>query len=178
MKLNIIKTGMLLLVLLLVSCKATIESVSDYSDKANFNNYKTFAFAKEHWTYLSQLDQDRIFNTIEKELNKQGLKKSYNPDLMISIITGKEDLTKVHNNITYAYGYWDDYPISNMQVIKSTEGTLTIHLVDTKTQKLVWEGKGNGVIRKNYNKAEKEKRIKDFVVEILSKYPPNRISKK
>jgi hypothetical protein len=165
--------GIFLLVVSLVSCKATIDTVTDYNDKINFKTYKTFNFTQEHWSYLSELDQDRILKAIETELNSKGLTKSYNPDMYITIITGKEDQTKVQNNISYRYGYWDTYPINDIQVIKTTEGSLAIHMIDSKTQKLIWEGKGIGIIEKKYTKEEKEDKIRDFVKAIISKFPPN-----
>lgn len=165
--------SILLITVSLSSCKSTIDIVTDYNDNVNFKTYKTFNFTQEHWSYLSELDQDRILNAIELELKNKGLTKSYNPDIYITIITGKENQTKVQNNVSYRYGYWDTYPINDIQVIKTTEGSLAIHMIDSKTQKLIWEGKGLGIIEKNYTKEKKEEKIKDFVKEIISKYPPN-----
>ena len=55
-------------------------------------------------------------------------------------------------------------------VSTSTQGTLYIDLIDAKKKELVWQGMGTGYLSRNMEK--KEARIKEFVEEIMTKYPP------
>ena len=52
-----------------------------------------------------------------------------------------------------------------------TEGSLYIDVIDTKNKELVWQGRGVGTLNNIKNIEKKEKRIKQFVAEILEKYP-------
>jgi hypothetical protein len=56
------------------------------------------------------------------------------------------------------------YPINQI------EGTLYINLIDSKTKKLIWQGKGRGGLNE-YIKNRDEK-ISHFVSEILNNFPP------
>jgi hypothetical protein len=55
-------------------------------------------------------------------------------------------------------------------VSTSSEGTLTIDLIDAKKKEMIWQGEGTGFLTKNTNK--KDENIKTFVNKILSQYPP------
>jgi alanyl-tRNA synthetase len=48
-----------------------------------------------------------------------------------------------------------------------------IDLIDAKTKELVWQGKGVGTLNNIGNIDKKEARIREFVSEILEKYPPS-----
>ncbi|MDB4242372.1 DUF4136 domain-containing protein, partial [Polaribacter sp.] len=52
-----------------------------------------------------------------------------------------------------------------------SEGTLFIDFIDRKKKELIWQGVGTGALRMQ-SREKKELRIKEFVNEILAKYPP------
>ena len=45
-------------------------------------------------------------------------------------------------------------------------------MIDANKKELAWQGIGVGVLNFTDNKAKKEERIKEFVLEIMKKYPP------
>jgi hypothetical protein len=57
-----------------------------------------------------------------------------------------------------------------------TEGSLYIDLIDVKSKELVWQGRGVGTLNNMTNIDKKEARIREFVAEILRKYPPNALA--
>ncbi|MFT5737307.1 MAG: hypothetical protein ACI9SG_001656, partial [Maribacter sp.] len=61
-------------------------------------------------------------------------------------------------------------------VSTSTEGSLYIDLVDTKSKQLVWQGKGEGTLANTKNIQKKEQRIKEFVSQIMEQYPPSGVT--
>ena len=69
MKLLKLLTLTLLVTLTLSSC-SSVKVSSDYDTKANFKEYKTFAFYKKgiDKASVSDLDKKRIMRAIEKEL--------------------------------------------------------------------------------------------------------------
>ena len=168
----------LLLLLATYSC-VSVRVTSDYDSKTDFSKFKTFAFYKKgiEKVDLSDLDKRRILRAIETELLAKGMTKSENPDVLISIFTKSKEKINVYDNSYYGwypwyYGYGPYGRGMHNNVSKSTEGTLFIDMIDANKKELAWQGIGVGVLNFTYNKAKKEERIKEFVLEIMKKYPP------
>jgi hypothetical protein len=176
---RILKTVPLLVILLVVTSCVSVRVATDYDRKANFNDYKTFAFFKTgiDKAEISDLDKRRILRAIESELLAKGFTKSENPDLLISLFTKSNQRVDVYNNY-WGYGGWGwggygpgwGWGWNQPNVSTSTEGTLYIDLIDAKKKELVWQGMGTGYLSRNMDK--KEERIKEFVAEIMKQYPP------
>ena len=177
---------LVLTVLFIVTSCASVKVASNYDDKTNFGDYKTFAFYKKgvDKVDISDLDKRRILKAIEKELEAKGLTKSKNPDVLVNIFTKSRKKIDVYNNNRY-FGWYPWYyggfgPLglgfgSNayQTVTKSTEGTLFIDLIDAKKKELAWQGVGTGALRSAKNIEKKEERISEFVTEIMANYPPS-----
>ena len=174
------KKGILLLlsIILLSSCNA-IKVVADYDSNVDFNKYKTFAFYKPEIdkAKISDLDKKRILRAIETELLAKGFTKSNNPDMLVGIFTKSREKVNVNQNNNFGYGFgWGFNPYwgginNNLSVNQYTEGTLFIDFIDKEKKELVWQGIGTGALKLN-NRAKKEERIKLFVEEIISRFPP------
>ncbi|MCL7764090.1 DUF4136 domain-containing protein [Polaribacter sp. Z014] len=163
---------------LLTSCSA-IKVTTDYDSKVDFNQYKTFAFYKPgiDKAEISDLDKKRILRAIESELLTQGFSKSDNPDMLVSIFTKSREKVNVNQNNGFGYGYgwgWSPWMMggmnNNINVSQYTEGTLFIDFIDKKKKELIWQGIGTGAL-KLQNREKKEARIKEFVKEIISRFP-------
>tara|TARA_B100000795_G_scaffold55758_1_gene36718 strand:+ start:117 stop:698 length:582 start_codon:yes stop_codon:yes gene_type:complete len=177
-----IKPLLLTLVILFSSCSAVKVAV-DYDSKVDFKKYKTFAFYKTgiDKAKISDLDKKRILRAIESELSLLGLVKSENPDMLVSIFTKSREKVDVNQNNNYGYGYgfgwgwnpWMGNGLNNnsMNISQYTEGTLFIDFIDKQKKELVWQGVGTGAL-KIQNLEKKEARVKEFVKEIVSKFPP------
>ena len=181
---KLLNTLSLLALLIMLSSCSSVRVATDYDKGANFSEYKTFAFFKTgiDKAEISDLDKRRILRAIEAELLAKGFAKSENPDLLISLFTKSQQRVDVYNN-SWGYGAWGwggwgpwggygpgwgwGYQPS---VSTSTQGTLYIDLIDAQKKELVWQGMGTGYLSKNVDK--KEARIKEFVAEIMAKYPP------
>ncbi|QNM85709.1 DUF4136 domain-containing protein [Polaribacter pectinis] len=162
---------------ILTSC-SSIKVTSDYDTKVDFNQYKTFAFYKPgiDKAEISDLDKKRILRAIEAELLAKGFSKSDNPDMLVSIFTKSREKVNVHqNNFGYGFGWgwnpWMGNGMNNVNVSQYTEGTLFIDFIDKEKKELVWQGVGTGAL-KMQNREKKEIRIKEFVKEIISRFPP------
>ncbi|MCB4799430.1 DUF4136 domain-containing protein [Neotamlana laminarinivorans] len=178
-----LKTLPLLAFFMVFSSCTSVRVAADYDKKADFNNYKTFAFFKTgiDKAEISDLDKRRILRAIEAELLAKGFTKSENPDLLVSLFTKSNQRVDVYNN-TWGNGAWGwggwgpgfgpgwgwgwNQPTTSV----STEGTLFIDLIDANKKELIWQGMGTGYLSRNVEK--KEERIKEFVSEIMKKYPP------
>lgn len=166
-----------LLLLLMVSC-SSVSVFTDYDTKANFDNYKTFAFYKPgiDKAKISDLDKKRIMRAIETELLAKGMTKSKTPDVLVSLFTkSRERINVNNNNIGFGFGYaWNPWVWqggTNLNINQYTEGTLFIDIIDANKKELLWQGVGSGALT-NRSPEYKEARVNEFVKEVLSKYPP------
>ncbi|MWW23941.1 DUF4136 domain-containing protein [Algibacter lectus] len=177
-----LKTLPLLALLIVVTSCSSVKVAADYDKDANFNSYKTFAFFKTgiDKAEISDLDKRRILRAIEAELIAKGFTKSEDPDLLISLFTKANQRVDVYNN-SWGRGAWGwggyggfgpgwGWGFNQPSVSTSTQGVLFIDLIDAKKKELVWQGMGSGYLTQNMEK--KDERIKEFVAEIMMKYPP------
>ena len=177
---KLLKTLPILVLLVLVSSCSSVRVAADYDKSASFNDYKTFAFFKTgiDKAEISDLDKRRILRAIEAELLAKGYTKSENPDLLISLFTKSQQRVNVYNNTWgnawgwggFGPGWGWGWGWNQPSVSTSTQGTLYIDLIDANKKELVWQGMGTGYLSRNIEK--KEERIKEFVKEIMTKYPP------
>jgi len=174
---KIYKLFILVCIGILTSC-SSVKVVSDYDVQVDFSTYKTFAFYKKgiDKASVSDLDKKRIMRAIENELNKKGLVKSTNPDILVSIFTkSREKVNVTDNNFGYGFG-WGYNPwffgSTNLNINQFTEGTLFIDFIDKNKNELVWQGIGSGAMKMT-NIDKKEERINEFVNKIILAYPPN-----
>ena len=97
--------------------------------------------------------------------------------MLVSIFTKSREKVNVNqNNFGYGFGWgWNPWMMNgmqnNMSISQYSEGTLFIDFIDRKKKELIWQGVGTGALRMQ-SREKKELRIKEFVNEILAKYPP------
>lgn len=166
-----------ILALLFLSSCVSVRVASDYDKEADFNSYKTYAFYKTgiDKAEISDLDKKRILKAIDAEMSSRGFTKSQNPDILISIFTKEKERVDIYNsywNGRYTWGWNPSFYGNGSNVYSRTEGSLYIDLIDTKNKELVWQGKGVGTLSNSQKIEKKEARIKEFVSQILQKYPP------
>lgn len=173
------KIAFLLFGILLFSACSSIKVTSDYDTQVNFSKYKTFAFYKTgiDKAEISDLDKKRILRAIESELVAKGFTKSENPDMLVSIFTKSRERVNVsQNNFGWGWGWgwnpwWWGNGMNNVSVNQFTEGTLFVDFIDKEKKELIWQGVGTGALKMD-DRAKKEKRIQEFVKEIIARFPP------
>ncbi len=181
------------LALLFLSSCTSVRVLSDFDKSANFNSYKSYAFYKTgiDKSQISDLDKKRILRAIEAEMSAKGFVKSTNPDILVSIFTKEREQVDIYNNYWggggFGWGwspyYWgggfaNGYGRGGNRVSTQTKGSLYIDLIDAKNKELVWQGKGDGSLSNSKKIEKKEKRIHEFVSEIMTQYPPEAVASK
>ena len=180
-----------LAVLMLASSCVSVRVIADYDRNADFNAYKSYAFYKTgiDKAQISDLDKKRILRAIENEMAGKGFVKSESPDLLVSIFTKEREQVDVYNNLGWGWGGWGwggfgwgpgwgwgwgpGWGWGGNAVSTRTEGSLYIDLIDARTKELIWQGRGVGTLNNIGNIEKKEARIREFVSEIMERYPPN-----
>jgi len=151
------------IVFLLASCGTTAHIEKD--DNIDFSNYKTFAWidkdggGKHDHNRNNDLTEQRIRDAVNKELEKSaGWRETKNkPDVLLSydilVERGTKENTSpvytrpfsrlVYNPYTRRYAtiyYPSQFAGYETDERSIKEGTVTISMIDTKTDKTVWQG--------------------------------------
>ncbi|MGC4129509.1 MAG: DUF4136 domain-containing protein [Bergeyella sp.] len=159
----------------LTSC-SPFQVRSDYAETADFSTYKTYKLRIDDLK-LNDLDKDRVLNELSKQLQSKGLAPGENPDLIVNVKANHKKITDVQTSRPY-YGWGWGGPwgfgggFGTTWSSNYNQGGLTVDLIDAKTQKLVWQGIGNG-LSVDSPKA-KQKQIPEILSEIMANYPPKK----
>ena len=160
----------------LTSC-SPFQVRSDYAETANFNNYKTYKLRIDDLK-LNDIDKDRVLNELSKQLQSRGLSVGENPDLIVNVKANHKKIQDVNMDRSFGgmYGWGGPFGwgvgMNRTWTNNYNQGALIVDLIDSRTQKLVWQGVGSG-ISVDSPKA-KQKQIPKIMEEIMATYPPGR----
>ena len=170
----------------------TVNVRSGVEPHADFSRYHTFNFAEpsnspDH-PHLTQTNRLRIQSAVVQELAKRACLQADQPDLFfyIDFATSVETYDKsnptvqggsIGANLSAHYGLLYDDKLGSQPVVNYTEGTLSFRAVDTKQNRLVWEGVAKGALYQDRPDDLVQKRIREAVQAVFAKYPvkPGRV---
>lgn len=169
------RTLAILVVFLSFACTSSLVTVEDDSYK-NFDltAYKSFGFMDIENTNPSNPEFEKAIDLLKQEvaegMEARGLSKSENPELKINLGLVVEE--KVQTRTTslatdpFMYTGQRNYTWQSQEVPVNTykEGSVTLHLVDSKNNEAVWVGSIDRVVPK---KEEKKAEAIKFAVEEL-----------
>jgi hypothetical protein len=149
-------SGFLSFVFLLASCASTAHIEKD--DAADFKSYRTFAWMDKENSSSNMMEQ-KMRQAVNRELEKSAGWKEVNnrPDVLLSYDVLVEKNIQEKNDPVYSRPYTRVvynpytrrystiyYPSEFLGYDRSQhevrEGTVTITMIDTKTDKAVWQG--------------------------------------
>lgn len=154
-----IGAGILSLVLLITSCSSTAHIEKD--DTVDFSRYQTFAWLERDGDEKPSKDdlvELKIRDAVNRELVRTGWKETTNkPDIILNYDVLVERNIEERNNPVYSRPYTRTvynpytrryatiyYPSQFMGYERDQrmvrEGTVTITMIDSKTNKAVWQG--------------------------------------
>jgi hypothetical protein len=167
--------GIILMVTLLAAPAVAQKVYVDYDKSVDFASYKTFAWKAPSEASLegeSPLMHERIAKAIELQLVSGGLAvDNQDPDLYVTYHTSsEEEVTFSTSHMGYDYGpgwgwdpYWDDWGGMGMGMGTSTttahtyeQGTLIIDVWDARTDKAIFRGTAEAVVKAKPEKAAKQ----------------------
>lgn len=155
-------SGYFSFVFLLASCGTTAHIEKD--DHTDFSKYKTFAWidkdgeGKDDRNHRNDLTEQQIRAAVNKELEKSGWREVKNrPDVLLSYDVLVEKGTRETSNPVYTRPFsrivYNPYTRRYTTIYYPSqfvgydrderavkEGTVTISMIDTRTDKTVWQG--------------------------------------
>lgn len=149
---------------------------TDYAETAQFSTYKTYKLRIDDLK-MNDIDKDRVLNEISKQLQIKGLKSEETPDLIVNVKANHKKIRDVQTHSPYGMWGWGNpwnwgIGFGRTWTSNYNEGSLIIDLIDAKTQKLIWQGIGDGIYVDSPK--SKQKQIPQIVSEIMANYPPKR----
>jgi hypothetical protein len=155
--------------LILAGCSAPAHIEKD--ENADFSRYKTFSWIDHNSGKKGKgngLEEQHVHDAVSKELKKQGWKEvSSNPDLLVSydVLVERNNRRQTDpvysqsfsrlffNPYTRRYGtiyYPSQFLGYNDYNVPVREGTLTITMMDARTDKTVWQGWSTDEVNSKY----------------------------
>lgn len=162
------------LLLLLSGTAAVAQSVqTDYDHTFNLANLKTFSFIQQARgpgdpLTGSPINDRRIHDALNSQLQANGLAESAKPDFLVGyIVTTKTGLDIQDNR----YGWFQRR--GTIDVDQVTEGTLVVVFVDSATQQEVWRGYATGTINPKHLNED----VGKAVTKLIQKFKKNQAGK-
>lgn len=163
------RTGLLAMLgaLLLGGCGGSLNVKTDWNTTVDFTKYKTFDFKHDTLGY-SNFTQQRIRGEITNTLMSKGVARdSVNPELIVvwRVKLSSETQTTTVSTGGYAYGpawggyggYWGGYGGTGMTTTSQQQvplGALTVAMVDSKTNHLIWRGEADAQLNDGASNAQ------------------------
>ena len=165
----------ILLVLLFTSCHV-VRVQTDYEKETDFSNYSTYNYFSDLETGLSELDEKRLIKVLDAAMQAEGILLSEEPDFLINIQSG---IYQTPRNNTVGVGLGGTgrnvgggvsmgIPIGQSNVQRE----ISFDFVDSQKDMLIWQAISKSHLNENVTPLEREKKLKEIVEKVLSKYPP------
>ncbi len=167
--------GYMLLVFLFTSCHV-VRVQTDYEKETDFSNYSTYNYFSDLETGLSELDEKRLIKNLDAAMQTEGILLSEEPDFLINIESG---IYQTPRNNTVGVGVGGTgrnvgggvsvgIPIGQANVQRE----IIFDFVDSQKDLLFWQATSKSSLNENATPVEREKKLKELVEKVLSKYPP------
>jgi hypothetical protein len=155
---------------------------TDWNTTIDFTKYSTWNFKIDTLPY-STFTQQRLRQAIGDEMMKHGLTRdTLNPQLIVVYRINLSSQTQVQTVGYGGYGYgpawggyggyWGGYGsagVSTTTVSQIPLGALTLAMVDTKLNQLVWRGEANAQLNDNESNAQL---VQQAMQQLFAQFPP------
>jgi|JI91814BRNA_FD_contig_121_335564_length_1158_multi_2_in_0_out_0_1 hypothetical protein len=168
----------------IVSC-SSVRTSYDIDKSVDFTKYKTYGYSEDALKLpVQELNRNRVFNAVDRELAARGLTKSDNPDLLIDLHARAEQKTEATATTTgtgagmygryggpWRYGYGGGFTTTTVDYNNYVEGTLFVNVVDKAQDKIVWQGRGTKTLDETASPQKRESNINNGIKAIFAQYP-------
>jgi hypothetical protein len=144
----------------------------DYDHSANFQGYKTYAWAKG--TPLSnQLWDQRIINGVDNQLTAKGFQKvgaDANPDMYVLYHGAIGQQAQINTTNMGGWGWRWGGGMATTTVDRIPVGQLVVDIGDAKTKKLMWMANSSDTLADNPDK--NQKKLNNALAKMFKNFPP------
>jgi hypothetical protein len=178
-----ISWSLLLFSLIVAASCSTVRVSQDYDVSAEFQAYKTYAWALDKQPETGDIRVDnqlldaRIRDAVDKNMAAKGYQKvdRSTADLLIVYhlnIRSRIEADTVSTGVGYgAYPHWGGVGYET-RVREYDEGALVIDIGSAEPSKLLWRGTGTRRVTDHKDPEKTTQVVNKTVVEILAQFPP------
>jgi len=130
------------LILSITSCVST-RYTTDRLAPIDHDKYGSFILEDHCSTEINPVMQQRIKNSVYKELTRQNLIANRSGDILVKYYV-KNQRTEYITNCLDEYNRWDRGSICREKVVMYDEGSLVIDIIDTNENAIIWHGSATG----------------------------------
>ena len=174
------RLSVIILLFVITGCSAGRVVKTEKAEGVNFQNFKTFDFFKLEASGDTSSSKFAAYTgilreAISRELKAKGYNESgNNPDLLVNIgIVVKEETQTRETNIREAPRYIGQrrYSWKSQDVVVGhyKSGTVTIDLVESQKNNMVWQGVLEGIIAEKQKGYESD--INKAITNLFAKFP-------
>jgi len=141
---------------LLTACTSSPKIFVNENPNAKFSEYRTYNYldtlGTDQRTGYSSILSKYLMNAMDREMTARGYKKTEDPELLVNFFVNTQEKIRTTSSPSmggyYGYrgGYYGGYAGYDTTVTQYTEGTLSIDIVDSARDELLWEGRAEGKI--------------------------------
>ncbi len=173
---------LLILALCCVGCSPLVQINTETSPGSDFSKYKSYNFyqlSAQGDTITKGFAErvDLLKKAIATEMERRGFQSTQNkPDLLINIGIAVEERVQtrqtnfLQDGAPYYVGQRNyKWKSQDIEVGRYRDGTVTIHLVDTKINEMIWRGTAEGVLPGSTEKLPNA--IQKAITALFNKFP-------
>lgn len=174
----------LILSLVFISCGSSVKVTSQYDQKINFNEFKTYSYlgwSKGTTEMLNEFDKKRIESAFASEFSARNMKyveSGGDIEVSLYLVTDNKTATTAYTDYYGGYrgyyygrpwGWGGGFATTTYHEYDYKVGTLVCDVFQSSDKQLIWQGVGSGTI--NEDTSKRDKNIPVAVKKIMSLYP-------
>lgn len=165
------------LLLFIAACNSP-RAVYDYDQQVNFDQYQTYAIYPDLQTGLSQLDESRLLESLNRKLQEKGFTKSDEAGIYVNVYSKRfeqDNRSRVGVGVgggggNVGVGVSGGIPLGQMD----TYFELTFDFIDVKNDALIWQAVVETPFDLNDEPQKRQERFDRIVSKALEGYPPKK----
>lgn len=165
---------------LLAGCASSPTIITNSDPSTDFMSLRTFDFMQPLATdrgNVRSLLSGQMIDATTHELEKLGMRRdANNPDVLINFMVETQEQIRSRNTSASVgmhrggrYGMWGG-TVSTPTIEQTTEGQLTIDMIDPARNQLVWQGVAVNRVTDNIRQNQAEA-VAFFVAQIFTEFP-------
>jgi len=163
-------------------CATPLTVEHDYDTAYDFSKLKTYDWLPSPpGNQMEDMTEKRVQGAVNSQLQTKSYSRSADsPDFLVSV----EGVKKTVTGGTVAVGASIGIPVGSRGSVRvgggkskpqeKQEGTLSLNIVDAKTQTVIWKGTATAALQPKTSPEEQQQRINQVIAELLKSFPPGK----
>ena len=155
---------------ILVSSCAVIDVDYDYDAGFDFSNLSHYSWLEMPVDFpVDDYSTQRVKVAVDQQMKEKGFSLTTGPVDFILSLQGYKDTVRQSPQGTSISPVTGERPASD----QFQHGMFTLTIIDSKTDRRIWQGHAKGVVSPNFSTEDKVKKTNEVVTKLLANFPPS-----